>query len=145
MILPSQLKEGQCVRLVDSGGCIEFHRYYGELATIAKNGNSIPMDRSGIEITTDEELADKIFTSWYERIENAKIGKDPQACPTLKIEYSFGSPSFSLYLRPGNASKDSIRNLLEALSDLHIAAGGNGLEFRSASNIQWIGQILNMG
>ncbi len=41
------------------------------------------------------------------------------------------SPSFSLYLRPGNASKDSIRNLLEALSDLHIAAGGNGLEFRS--------------
>jgi hypothetical protein len=78
MTKPSQLKENQCIRLVDSGGCIEFHRYYGELATVAKNGNSIPMDGSGIEITTDEKLADEIFTSWYERIEN-------KAWPTLRI------------------------------------------------------------
>ena len=92
MTKPSQLKENQCIRLVDSGGCIEFHRYYGELATVAKNGNSIPMDGSGIEITTDEKLADEIFTSWYERIENIKMEKYPQAWHTrriskLKIEY----------------------------------------------------------
>lgn len=33
------------------------------------------------------------------------------------------------YLDPGDARKETIQNLLECLSDLHIAAGGFGLEF----------------
>ncbi len=34
-----------------------------------------------------------------------------------------------IYIDPGNASKETIQDVLEKLSDLHIAAGGLGLEF----------------
>jgi len=33
------------------------------------------------------------------------------------------------YMDPGDARKETIQNVLECLSDLHIAAGGFGLEF----------------
>ncbi len=35
----------------------------------------------------------------------------------------------NVWIDPGNASKQTIQDVLEALSDLHIAAGGLGLEF----------------
>jgi hypothetical protein len=38
--------------------------------------------------------------------------------------------SFDIYVDPGNASKETIQEVLEALSDLHRAAGGLGLEFK---------------
>lgn len=34
-----------------------------------------------------------------------------------------------IYIDPGDASKDVIQEVLESLSDLHIASGGLGLEF----------------
>jgi RNA polymerase sigma factor (sigma-70 family) len=38
-------------------------------------------------------------------------------------------PSLEVFIEPGNASKETIQEVLEALSDLHREAGGLGLEF----------------
>ena len=43
---------------------------------------------------------------------------------------------FPLWIDPGDAPPDVIKNLLTALSDLHRAAGGLGLEF--SSDGEWI-------
>jgi hypothetical protein len=40
------------------------------------------------------------------------------------------SPRFSLVLDPGDATKEEVQELFEALNDMHVAAGGLGLEFR---------------
>jgi hypothetical protein len=39
------------------------------------------------------------------------------------------TPGIEIYIDPGNASKETIQEVLECLSDLHIAEGGLGLEF----------------
>jgi hypothetical protein len=38
-------------------------------------------------------------------------------------------PKIEIYIDPGDASVEEIRDALIALSDLHIACGGNGLLF----------------
>ena len=43
-------------------------------------------------------------------------------------------PPMEVYLDPGEASAQTIQAVLEALSDLHRAAGGLGLEFTSDGN-----------
>tara|TARA_R110002049_G_scaffold290065_4_gene473315 strand:+ start:3587 stop:4375 length:789 start_codon:yes stop_codon:yes gene_type:complete len=39
------------------------------------------------------------------------------------------NPAIEFYIDPGDAKKETIQSVLECLSDLHIAAGGFGLEF----------------
>jgi len=39
------------------------------------------------------------------------------------------APGLEIYIDPGEASVETITEVLEALSDLHRAAGGLGLEF----------------
>ncbi|WP_417384926.1 hypothetical protein [Gimesia sp.] len=41
------------------------------------------------------------------------------------------NPAIELYIDPGDAKKETIQSVLECLSDLHIAAGGFGLEFNA--------------
>jgi hypothetical protein len=51
---------------------------------------------------------------------------------TDRNEQNSESPSqLSLYIDPGNASAKTIQAVMEALSDVHRAAGGIGLEFRT--------------
>ncbi len=44
------------------------------------------------------------------------------------------SPPIEIYIDPGNASKETLQELFEAISDLHVAAGGLGLEFKTDGN-----------
>jgi hypothetical protein len=43
-------------------------------------------------------------------------------------------PSFEVFVDPGNASREEIQAVFTALSDLHRAAGGLGLEFHADGN-----------
>src|SRR5262249_37933321 len=56
---------------------------------------------------------------------------DPLEAERLPFEEQ--SP-IEIYIDPGDASKETIRAVLESLSDLHRAAGGLGLEFTSDGN-----------
>ena len=47
-------------------------------------------------------------------------------------EDEFKTPCFEIYIDPGNAPRETIQEVLEAVSDLHCAAGGLGLEFFDA-------------
>ena len=48
---------------------------------------------------------------------------------TTGKEEPLEEPSIDVYLDPGGASSDTIAEVLKSLSNLHIAAGGAGLEF----------------
>jgi len=78
-MLPSQLKEGQFIRISSDNGCIEFYREYGELATVAKNTNQQPRDASGLQITTNELLADAIYREYTALIHNRDTNQQPSA------------------------------------------------------------------
>ena len=55
---------------------------------------------------------------------------EPPGWPAAQARSRFyEQPALELYIDPGNASTETIREVLEALSDLHVAAGGLGLEF----------------
>ncbi len=41
---------------------------------------------------------------------------------------ALGGNGISIYIEPGDATKDTVQEVLEKLSDLHIACGGLGLE-----------------
>jgi len=57
-----------------------------------------------------------------------------QARMERKSREFWEQPTLELYIDPGSASKEVIREVLEALSDLHIASGGLGLEFQNDGN-----------
>lgn len=59
---------------------------------------------------------------------SAKIGISASAKLTGLISDDTAFP-IEFYIDPGDAQKETIQNVLECLSDLHIAAGGFGLEF----------------
>lgn len=60
-------------------------------------------------------------------------GNEMQTPGTSSIEErSPKVPVIEVFLDPGNASKETIQGVFEALSDLHRAAGGIGLDFRMA-------------
>ena len=47
----------------------------------------------------------------------------------------YDDPSaIQLWIDPGNASKETIQQVIEAVSDLHVAAGGQGLLFEVVNN-----------
>jgi hypothetical protein len=63
---------------------------------------------------------------------------EPAGWPSARIEADepitgtyCEQPSIDLYVDPGDASTETIQEVLAALSDLHVAAGGLGLEFKS--------------
>ena len=58
--------------------------------------------------------------SWLTRIQNEKEEAQFESDATLEV-----------FIEPGNASKETIQRVFEAISKLHIAAGGTGLEFRA--------------
>lgn len=61
---------------------------------------------------------------------SAKIGISSSAKLAGVISDDADFP-IEFYIDPGDARKETIQNVLECLSDLHIAAGGFGLEFIS--------------
>ena len=57
----------------------------------------------------------------------------PEFFETRKLKFkklSDESVPLEIYIDPGSASKETIQEVLESISDLHRAAGGLGLEFR---------------
>ena len=54
----------------------------------------------------------------------------PNGEPPAWPQPASAQPSaIEIYLDPGNASKETLQEVFQALSDLHLAAGGLGLEF----------------
>jgi hypothetical protein len=54
----------------------------------------------------------------------------PQISPNAGTE----SQPIEIYVDPGQASSQTLKELFEALSDLHVAAGGLGLEYKTDGN-----------
>jgi len=61
---------------------------------------------------------------------------EPERWPFVKARRAkfYEQPQLEIYIDPGNAPKETIQEVFEALSDLHVAAGGLGLEFVNDGN-----------
>lgn len=73
----------------------------------------------------ERELGDEVVGNMSG---SSKIGISTSAKLTGLISDDADLP-VEFYIDPGDAQKETIQNVLECLSDLHIAAGGFGLEF----------------
>jgi hypothetical protein len=62
-------------------------------------------------------LWDKVKPSWFV----TEMQASDETAPDMALE---------VYVEPGNATKETIQRVFEAISKLHIASGGGGLEFR---------------
>lgn len=66
---------------------------------------------------------------WPSEINLVGHGELVVAAVKMKAQGRIGPPPLEVYLDPGDAPQDVIEDVLKALSDLHVAAGGEGLEF----------------
>lgn len=67
--------------------------------------------------------------------EEGTPAQPPSTSPSSK------SPVLEVYIDPGNASKKTLQNVLDALSDLHMAHGGLGLEFSVEDNVVYAFEV----
>ncbi|MFA5239506.1 MAG: cyanophycin synthetase [Phycisphaerae bacterium] len=92
----------------------------GEALQMAKDAVS---KEDLICITGSFDLVKEAKNCFHERVSN-KMNFLPIQLPSgLKV-----------YIDPGNASKETLQEVFEAISGLHIAAGGLGLEFVNDNN-----------
>lgn len=82
------------------------------------------------------ELSDKKQIS-IEKLGMLWPNQKPSWIPDLiideKLEFESGI-ALEVYVEPGDASKEAIQRVFEAISKLHITFGGTGLEFRADDN-----------
>lgn len=76
---------------------------------------------------------------WPEGEPDWEAVKSP--APTAANERA--EPSFDLWIEPGNASTETIQEVLVALSRLHMAAGGPGLEFSPDGDFVCIREMVS--
>jgi len=70
------------------------------------------------------------FKTLLSRADNEKWTDDTPVSQEVFGELWPGAaPAFDLWIDPGSASKQTLQEILVALCELHIAAGGSGLEF----------------
>jgi len=73
-----------------------------------------------VEVAKLGMLWGKAIPHWLGRIQKLLEEDQFESNSTLEV-----------FLEPGNASKETIQRVFEAISKLHIASGGTGLEFRA--------------
>ncbi len=58
--------------------------------------------------------------------------EEPQnlSVPNGAGESTNAMPVIDIYIAPGHSTAEDIQALLESLSDMHVAAGGLGLQFK---------------
>lgn len=130
----------------DPSGMIVFSRKKNESVCIGNDIEIVVVDirgdkvRFGIEFPKDvavhrQEVYDAIKTLEVKQELNKSLQKKaPQPQPKSPSHKPTNAPQIDdrgieIYIDPSNASKETIQEVLECLSELHIAAGGLGLEF----------------
>jgi hypothetical protein len=73
-----------------------------------------------VEVAKLGMLWGKAMPHWLGRIQSIQEEDQFESNSTLEV-----------FLEPGSASKETIQRVFEAISKLHIASGGRGLEFRA--------------
>lgn len=82
----------------------------------------------------DQQSLEQLIDEWMAL--EQRIGTIHNDFRSIKDEQEkyHEQPLIKLYIDPGDASEEDIQEVLEALSDLHIAAEGLGLEFVNDAN-----------
>jgi hypothetical protein len=119
------------VATYDSAIAADYDRLLGgDLGTFPEPGGPIDASESGPLGTLWPSEVPERYAVGLEHMRIALAGADaPPSAGGASGEPAW-LPSFDIYIGPGSASTETIQEVLEALSDLHRAAGGLGLEFK---------------
>lgn len=101
-----------------------------EVTVVDVRGDTV---RLGITFPKDIPIHRREIYDAIQREKASHREQEPQRIEAGKLMASTfrENVSIDLYIDPGHASAETIQEVLTALSDLHAAAGGLGLEFKS--------------